>query len=52
VIGLFISSAITFLGTILWILLLYKAYSGEIYKLPYVGDVAEELIFGESFDKD
>ncbi len=52
VLGLFISSAITFFGTILWIFLLYKAYSGEIYKLPYVGDLAEELIFGESFDKD
>src|SRR6056297_2236277 len=52
VIGIIISSLITFLGTVLWLLLLYKAYNGEIYKLPYIGDAAEELIFGESFDKD
>jgi uncharacterized membrane protein len=52
VIGIIISSLITFIGTILWILLLYKAYNGEIYKLPYIGDIAEELIFGESFDRD
>ena len=26
------------LGIILWILLMYKAYSGERYKLPYIGD--------------
>jgi len=31
---------------------MYKAYNGEIYKLPYIGDLAEELIFGESFKKD
>lgn len=28
-------------GLILWVLLMYKAYSGEKYKLPYIGDFAE-----------
>ncbi|MFP4198884.1 MAG: DUF4870 domain-containing protein [Halanaerobium sp.] len=50
VIGIFISSLITFLGTVLWFLLMYKAYNGEIFKLPYVGDLAEELTFGESYE--
>jgi len=50
--GIVISSIITFFGTVLWIFLLYKAYSGEIYKLPYIGDAAEEMIFGESFDEE
>jgi len=26
----------------LWLLLLFKAYQGERFKLPYVGDIAEE----------
>ncbi|MFW6251953.1 MAG: DUF4870 domain-containing protein [Halanaerobium sp.] len=50
VIGILISSLITFLGTVLWFLLMYKAYNGEIFKLPYVGDLAEELTFGESYE--
>lgn len=29
---------------ILWILLMYKAYSGEKYKLPYVGEMAEKQL--------
>lgn len=51
VFGVIISSFITFVGTILWLLLMYKAYNGEIFKLPFIGDLAEELIFGESFKK-
>lgn len=51
VFGVIISSFITFVGTILWFLLMYKAYNGEIFKLPFIGDLAEELIFGESFKK-
>ncbi|ADQ14638.1 DUF4870 domain-containing protein [Halanaerobium hydrogeniformans] len=49
-IGLIIASLITFFGTILWIFLMYKAYIGEVYKLPFIGDVAEEMVFGDSFD--
>jgi len=29
---------------ILWILLMYKAYSGEMFKLPYVGEIAEKQL--------
>jgi uncharacterized membrane protein len=52
VIGVIISSLITFVGTILWLLLMYKAYNGEVFKLPFIGDLAEELIFGESFERE
>ena len=30
------------LGVILWILLMIKAYKGEKFKLPWVGDIAEQ----------
>ncbi len=32
------------LGLILWLLLMYKAYNGEIFKLPVVGDFAENQV--------
>lgn len=28
-------------GFVLWVLLMYKAYKGEMYKLPVAGDFAE-----------
>jgi uncharacterized membrane protein len=31
-------------GLILWILLMFKAYNGETYKLPIVGDMAEKQL--------
>ncbi|MGM0502110.1 MAG: DUF4870 domain-containing protein [Bacillota bacterium] len=31
-------------GLILWVLLMYKAYQGELYKLPRVGDFVEEKV--------
>jgi uncharacterized membrane protein len=29
-------------SAVLWLLLMYKAYQGERYKLPYAGDMAEQ----------
>jgi uncharacterized membrane protein len=29
-------------GLILWVLMAFKAYSGELWKLPVVGDIAEK----------
>ena len=40
--GPLISFLIAPVGLILWILLMYKAYQGERYKLPIVGDFTEE----------
>jgi uncharacterized membrane protein len=42
VIGMVIGSLIWVLGVILWIILMIKAYQGEKYKLPMVGDWAEK----------
>ena len=44
IIGWIILILITPLGFILWILLMYKAYKGERFKLPIVGDFAEKQI--------
>ncbi|HUU08316.1 MAG TPA: DUF4870 domain-containing protein [Dehalococcoidales bacterium] len=42
VIGLVIQSLIWVLAVVLWIVLMIKAYQGEKYKLPWVGDLAEK----------
>lgn len=31
-------------GLILWLLLMYKAYQGETYKLPTIGDIAAKQV--------
>ena len=43
-IGWIISILIAPLGLILWLLLMYKAFKGERFKLPIVGDFAEKQI--------
>lgn len=43
-IGWIISILIAPLGLILWLLLMYKAFKGERFKLPVVGDFAEKQI--------
>jgi uncharacterized membrane protein len=41
-IGWLLGFLISLLGLILWILLMVKAYNGTMYKLPVVGDMAEQ----------
>lgn len=41
-IGGLISTLIWPLQLVLWVLLMYKAYKGEMFKLPVVGEVAEQ----------
>ena len=43
-IGWVIAAIIDIIGFILWVLLMYKAYQGEKYKLPWVGDFAEKMV--------
>ncbi len=43
-IGWVILPLIGLLSLILWLLLMYKAYQGEKYKLPGVGDFAESQV--------
>ena len=40
--GWMLSALINLLSFILWIVLMIKAYQGEKYKLPWVGEIAEE----------
>lgn len=44
VIGSLVYSLLTPLTLILWIVLMYKAFSGERFKLPYVGEIAEQQL--------
>lgn len=41
-IGWFIAAVLGGLGFVLWIVCMIKAYQGEKYKLPKVGDIAEK----------
>ena len=45
ILGALVSFFILFpLGVVLWVFLMYKAFSGEKFKLPYIGDMAEKQI--------
>lgn len=43
-IGIVISWFCSLLGLILWIILMIKAYQGEMYELPIVGEFAKEKV--------
>ncbi|MBI4991330.1 DUF4870 domain-containing protein [Candidatus Gottesmanbacteria bacterium] len=42
--ALILSPIITLVSFILWLMLMWKAYSGEKYKLPYFGELAEKQL--------
>ena len=44
VIGTLINALLWILGLVLWILGMLKAYNGELYKFPIVGDLAEQWL--------
>ena len=44
VVGLAFSWIISVVGFILWIVLMVKAYNGQLYKIPWVGDIAEKML--------
>lgn len=35
---------LSFIAFILWIVLMWKSFQGEMYKVPYVGDLAEKQL--------
>ena len=43
---LFISPLLLLLGLVLWIVLMLKAYQGEWFKLPVIGDMAMKQVGG------
>lgn len=44
VLGALVGGILTLVSTILWLVCMFKAYSGEMFKLPIVGDIAEEQL--------
>jgi len=44
IIGWILALLLPFVALILWILLMVKAYQGERFKLPVIGDMAEKQI--------
>ncbi|MFO7819140.1 MAG: hypothetical protein R6V17_02780 [Halanaerobacter sp.] len=48
IVGWLISMLSVPLGIILAVFLMSKAYQGELFKLPKLGDFAEKKIFGEN----
>ncbi len=42
VMGPLVSGLLSIAAVVLWIVLMVKAYQGEKYKLPYLGDIAEK----------
>ena len=41
ILGVVISTLLSLLSIVLWVLLMIKAYQGEYFKLPIAGDIAE-----------
>lgn len=39
-----LSPLLGLIGLVLWIFLMFKAFSGEAYKLPTIGDLAEKQL--------
>ncbi len=44
IVGPLISILILPVSIVLWVLLMFKAYQGEKYKLPWIGDFAESKV--------
>lgn len=44
IVGLILSPILVLVSFVLWLVLMWKAYSGEKYKLPYVGNLAEKQL--------
>jgi uncharacterized membrane protein len=44
IVGLVLILPLTLLQLVLWIFLMVKAFGGEMYKLPWVGDLAEKQV--------
>lgn len=44
IIALIISPLLAVVSFILWLVLMWKAYNGEKYKLPYLGEIAEKQL--------
>lgn len=44
ILGWLVGLLLSFVAFILWIVCMWKAFQGEMYKVPYVGDLAEKQL--------
>ncbi len=44
ILGWLVGLILSFATFILWILCMWKAFQGEMYKVPFVGDIAEKQL--------
>ncbi len=44
ILGWLVGLILSFVAFIMWIVLMWKAFQGEMYKLPYVGELAEKQL--------
>lgn len=44
VLGSILGFLLTLVGIVLWLHLMYRAYQGQWYKLPYIGDLVEDQL--------
>jgi len=44
ILGWLVGLILSFVTFILWIVLMWKSFQGEMYKVPYVGDLAEKQL--------
>jgi|WetSurMetagenome_2_1015567.scaffolds.fasta_scaffold689995_2 uncharacterized membrane protein len=43
-VGFFMASCLWLIGVALWAILMWKAYRGESFRLPLIGDLADKLV--------
>ena len=44
ILGWLVGLLLSFATFVFWIVLMWKAFQGEMYKVPYVGDIAEKQL--------
>ncbi len=44
IVGWMMAGIVNVIGTVLWLIVLFKAFSGEQFKIPVIGDLAEKNI--------
>lgn len=44
ILGWLVGLLLSFAAFVLWIVCMWKAFQGEMYKVPYVGDMAEKQL--------
>lgn len=44
ILGWLLGLLLSFVAFILWIMCMWKAFQGEMYKVPYVGELAEQQL--------